>query len=65
MTHSGQRRKAITIRRHRSAGIAECDQCRTAIEWTRERARQHATQHGHTVRFFIEDTTTYAPEETP
>ncbi len=53
--------KRIAIRRHRSIGMAECEQCQTVKEWTRERSRQHADQQQHTVRFLIEDTTIYEP----
>lgn len=49
----------LSIRRFRSAGAAKCEQCGTVREWTRERARQHAAQHGHVVRYVIEDTTIY------
>jgi len=55
-------RKAIEITRHRSDGRAICEQCsRLPRECTRERARQHADQKQHTVRFVIEDTTVYTP----
>lgn len=54
--------KAITITRFRSDGLAECEECAgPPREWTRERARQHANQKRHHVRFVIEDTTVYAP----
>lgn len=55
--------KRITIRRFRTEGVAECEQCGTTRQWTRERARRHAGRQGHTVRFVIEDITTYRPEE--
>lgn len=55
--------KRITIRRIRTDGRAECEQCRTRREWTRERARQHADRHQHTVRFVIDDITIYRPVE--
>lgn len=56
-------RKAIEITRERSDGLAYCEQCLRGVgrNWTRERARQHADQKQHTVRFVIEDTTTYLP----
>jgi hypothetical protein len=57
-------RKAIDIKRFRFFGRAECEECGTAKEWTRERARQHADQKRHTVRFVIEDTTVYTPRST-
>lgn len=54
--------KAIRIERFRSEGMAECEQCAgPPYEWTRERARIHADQQQHTVRFVIEDTTIYRP----
>ena len=59
------RRKAITITRVRRGSMAECEQCGTVNEWTRERARQHADQQRHTVHFLIEDSTTYTPSEEP
>lgn len=55
--------KRVTITRYRSAGLAECEQCQTVKEWTRERARQHADRDRHTVRFLIEDTTVYQPAD--
>lgn len=55
--------KAIRITRSRSEGLAYCDQCPhvRGVDWTRERARVHADSKQHTVRFVIEDTTTYLP----
>lgn len=58
------RRKAITIARTRTDGTARCDQCGTTRPWTRERARQHADQRRHTVRYLIEDITVYTPTDT-
>lgn len=55
-------RRDITITRTRTFAGASCEQCGGGPrEWTRERARQHADEKRHTVRYYIEDTTTYAP----
>jgi hypothetical protein len=56
--------KSIGIRRYRTEGLAWCEQCGgPGREWTRERARQHADQKRHTVRFVINDITAYRPTE--
>lgn len=55
----------VDIQRFRHAGMAECEQCGGPTSWTRERARQHAAERGHTVRFVIEDTTVYTRKATP
>ncbi len=53
----------VKTTRFKSEGTAECEQCQRQGSWTRERARQHVTKTGHTVRFVIEDTTVYQPLE--
>jgi ATP-dependent Clp protease adapter protein ClpS len=55
----------VEIHRYHDEGVAECQNCdRLPAECTRERARQHARQRGHTVHFVITDTTVYRPEGT-
>lgn len=55
----------LEIRRFRGDGEAECENCvLLRPDSTRERARLHAKQRGHTVRFVIRDTTIYQPEGT-
>lgn len=56
-------RPKVAIEHFRSVGRAECETCQTDKEWTRERARTHAAESVHTVRFVIEDTTVYTPLE--
>lgn len=51
----------VKTTRFKSEGMAECEQCPSRRIWTRERARQHVTRSGRTVRFVIEDTTVYEP----
>lgn len=52
----------LEIRRGRREGVAQCTDCdKLRPDSTRERARQHAKQRGHIVRFVIEDVTTYCP----
>jgi hypothetical protein len=44
--------------------FAECEQCdRLHPEATRQRARLHVRQTGHTVRYTVEDVTKYKPEK--
>ncbi len=53
--------------RRRSAGMAECEQCdKLAIDASRAKAIEHASEHGHLVHFLVEDTSTYdGREEAP
>lgn len=53
--------KQITIDQQRPFAESHCVECRTVQPWTRERARQHANDKRHTVRYVIEQHTVYAP----
>jgi hypothetical protein len=59
----------VNITHLRSDGRAYCT-CQPAIgrDWTRERARQHVEQTGHTCRYVVDHITVYeplTPEGTP
>lgn len=56
-------RPKVRISHDRTFGGVRCEQCDAGFEWTRERARQHAANRGHTVHFLINDITTYTPLE--
>jgi hypothetical protein len=56
---------ANSAERRKSPGAGVCQDCTWVSECTRERARQHAAKHGHTVHFVISDTTVYKPWEPP
>jgi hypothetical protein len=56
-------RRRVETSRARTDGEAACEGCRFRMECTRERARQHAADHGHVVHFVIRDITTYYPPE--
>lgn len=51
----------VNATRTKLPGMAQCQGCGTRREWTRERARQHVKNTGHTVEFVIEDVTRYEP----
>lgn len=55
--------KAITTTRYRLEVEVECRECGPKGFRTREWVRQHADRKRHTVRFVIEDITTYRPTE--
>lgn len=50
----------IESRRHRSEGMAECEQCNDlAVDASRTDAMRHASKRGHLVHFIVEDSTVY------
>lgn len=54
------RTRKIDIRLYRSIDVVSCDDCDDlSAKATRERARQHAHDRGHTVRVTASDITVY------
>lgn len=54
----------VRIRHVRLPGMAECEQCEQLPPGaTRTRARMHAINTGHTVRYMVEEATIYTPAE--
>lgn len=62
--------RGVSVRRPKPSreytGAAHCQDChRLPVDCTRERARQHVRDRGHTVLYTVARITIYEPEKTP
>jgi hypothetical protein len=53
-------KRDLTVKKFHEEGLAYCVPCGVnGRQWTRERARQHAMDRAHPVRYMVEHVTTY------